>query len=160
MTDRAPTTQRRILLIEDNQAQCDLLEQALAQHGFGAVMQVEHGLGSALAILEKAASEGSVLPTLILLDLDLEQSSGLEVLRRLRRDSRLTFLPVVILTASDDPLTIRDCYAQGANGYVVKPDTMTELVDLIGDLCRYWLTWNRSAIAEISSGSSSPSWIS
>jgi DNA-binding NarL/FixJ family response regulator len=57
---------------------------------------------------------------------------------------RLAHLPVIVFTTSDDPRDLAPCYANGANGYVVKPGTFDDLVRFVDDLCRYWLKWNRS----------------
>ena len=84
------------------------------------------------------------LPSLILLDLNLGGQDGCDFLKRLRSDARFTAIPVVIFTTSDDQQDLGRCYASGANGYVVKPGTFNELIQCTADLCRYWLTWNRS----------------
>lgn len=83
-------------------------------------------------------------PSLILLDLKLGRRNGCDFLIRLRADARLAAIPVVVFTTSDDQTDLASCYANGANGYVVKPGTYDELVHCTGDICRYWLTWNRS----------------
>lgn len=84
------------------------------------------------------------LPSLILLDLKLGRRNGCDFLIRLRADARLAGIPVVVFTTSDDQTDLASCYANGANGYVIKPGTYDELVHCTGDICRYWLTWNRS----------------
>jgi two-component system, chemotaxis family, response regulator Rcp1 len=93
-----------------------------------------------------SASTGdrSDLPSLILLDLHLRGQNGCDFLKRLRADPRFAAIPVVVFTTSDDQHDLSRCYASGANGYVVKPGTFAELVHCTADLCRYWLTWNRS----------------
>lgn len=88
----------------------------------------------------------SGLPSLILLDLKLGRRNGCDFLIRLRADARLAAIPVVVFTTSDDQTDLASCYANGANGYVVKPGTYEELVHCTGDICRYWLRWNRSLL--------------
>jgi CheY-like chemotaxis protein len=88
----------------------------------------------------------SGLPSLILLDLKLGRRNGCDFLIRLRTDARLASIPVVIFTTSDDQTDLLSCYANGANGYVVKPGTYDELIHCTGDICRYWLKWNRSLL--------------
>ena len=83
-------------------------------------------------------------PSLILLDLHLRGQNGCDFLKRLRADPRFAAIPVVVFTTSDDQHDLSRCYASGANGYVVKPGTFAVLVHCTADLCRYWLTWNRS----------------
>jgi CheY-like chemotaxis protein len=84
------------------------------------------------------------LPSLILLDLQLHGQNGYDFLRRLRSDVRLAHFPVIVFTTSDDPRDLAPCYANGANGYVVKPSTFDDLVRFVDDVCRYWLKWNRT----------------
>jgi CheY-like chemotaxis protein len=86
------------------------------------------------------------LPSLILLDLHLCGQNGCYFLKRLRADARFAAIPVVVFTTSDDLTDLARCYASGANGYVIKPGTFDELVQCTGDLCRYWLKWNRSLL--------------
>jgi two-component system response regulator len=85
-------------------------------------------------------------PSLILLDLQLRGQNGCDFLRRLRADARFAAIPVVVFTTSDDQTDLARCYASGANGYVVKPGTFDELVHCTGDICRYWLKWNRTLL--------------
>jgi len=86
------------------------------------------------------------LPSLVLLDLQLSGQNGCDFLKRLRADPRFATIPLVVFTTSDDQTDLARCYASGANGYVVKPGTFDELVHCTADLCRYWLTWNRSLL--------------
>ena len=88
------------------------------------------------------------LPSLILLDLQLRGQHGCDLLKRLRSDVRFATLPIVVFTTSDDPADLADSYSCGASGYVVKPGTFDELVHCTGDLCRYWLTWNRPSMSD------------
>lgn len=142
-TTGTPLDKTGILLIEGDIAQCELLREAFAQHKLAGEIHVEHGIEAALALLEgEAAQPVPRLPRLVLLDLKLAGRSGIELLSRLRAHPVLALLPVVILTTSDDAHDIQACYAEGANGYVVKPDTFAQLVEMTGDLCRYWLGWN------------------
>lgn len=150
-----------ILLVEDSSGESELFRQALEQAEFAGRLSTVPDTKSALMVLESVAETGArTLPSLIVLDLKLASQNGLTLLRRIRQDSRFAHVPVVMLTTSEDPHDMHDCYKAGANGYVVKPDTIAELVDLVGDLCRYWLAWNRTASGEISSGTSTSPCIS
>ena len=131
---------KRILLVEDTSSYCELLEEAFCQQGSRYDLQIERTVTSALAFLQNV----HVLPDLIVLDLKLRDRSGTELLRRIRADTRLALIPVVMLTASDNPIDMKTCYSLGANSCIVKPDTFVDLITLAGDLCRYWLRWNYS----------------
>ena len=80
------------------------------------------------------------------MDLQLRGQNGCDFLKLLRADARFAAIPVVVFTTSDDQTDLARCYASDANGYVVKPGTFDELVHCTADLCRYWLTWNRSLL--------------
>ena len=76
-------------------------------------------------------------PKLILLDLNLGQTHGLEVLAELKGDSDLLAIPVVVLSSSRHPIDIDRSYALHANGYIVKPvclDDFAEAIKMI-DAC-------------------------
>ena len=140
-----------ILLVEDSAAACELIEQAFGQQQHAGALRTVADGASALAFLNNQADSGDAdLPAAVLLDLKLGGEHGLQFLHRLREDNRLNRLPVVVLTTSDDPRDIEACYRYGANGYVVKPGTYEALTTLVGDLCRYWLNWNRCGYTAVS----------
>jgi CheY-like chemotaxis protein len=70
-------------------------------------------------------------PKLILLDLNLGQTNGLEVLAELKSDIDLLAIPVVILSSSRHPTDVDRSYALHANGYIVKPVGLDDFVEAI-----------------------------
>ena len=132
-------THHSILLIDDSPGECELFHLALIQTGLTVTLSTEQNAEAAFHFL----NNHSDLPALILLDWNLGRQRGDEFLKRLRADSRLAAIPVVVFTTSDDASDLALAYASGANGYVVKPGTFAELIQCAGDLCRYWLERNR-----------------
>ena len=65
-------------------------------------------------------------------------------LKRMRAEPRFAAIPVVAFTTSDDGTDLSAAYANAVNGYVVKPETFEDLVLCVGDICRYWLSRNRT----------------
>jgi len=128
-----------ILLIDDSPGECELFRLALAQTGLDAVLFDEPETDAALHFLKV---ETKVEVKLIVLDWRLRHVTGTVFLERLRADTRLAAIPVVVFTTSDDASDMTTAYASGANGYVVKPGTFDELVQCVRDICRYWLNWN------------------
>lgn len=59
--------------------------------------------------------------TVLMLDLNLPDIDGFEILRRLKGDERTKMIPVVVLTTTDHPKDIDRCYALGCNGFMTKP---------------------------------------
>ncbi len=146
MNGQASDASTRILLVEDSPAQSELLGQAIASHGLDKVTRVEREIESALAFLEhQAVTCPTGLPSLVLIDVKLTNGNGIDLVRRLRANRLLAGLPIVMLTTSDDPQDVEASYAAGANGYVVKPPTFSQLVILAGALCQFWLNWNRTS---------------
>ena len=132
--------QSSILLIDDSPGECELFREALVKSRLDITLYTEHDADAALHFLR--TQQG--LPSLTLLDWQLLDCHGDTFLKHVRSDTRLTSIPVVIFTTSDNAFDINAAYVNGANGYVVKPSTFDQLVNFITDLYRYWLTWNRT----------------
>jgi len=89
---------KRIVLIEDNEADARLMEEALITSGLiCAVMRFRDGSDAIRALME----EGAHVPDVILLDLNMPRSDGLDVLRTIWNTRRLTYAQVGILTGSE-----------------------------------------------------------
>lgn len=82
------------------------------------------------------------LPSIMLLDLNLPKVDGLEVLRRLRADSRTALLPVIILTSSKEDEDVLQGYSLGANAYVRKPVDFEQFTKAVSTLGLFWLLIN------------------
>ena len=88
----------------------------------------------------------SVSPVLIMLDIKLPKLNGLEVLKRIKTDQRTKFIPVVILTSSDEEKDLIESYQLGANSYVRKPVDFAEFQNSVRQLALYWVLLNESPI--------------
>jgi two-component system response regulator len=82
------------------------------------------------------------MPHVVLLDLKLPKVDGLEVLRRVRADSRTRLLPMVILTSSTEDQDRISGYGLGANSYIRKPVDFVQFVEAVRQLGLYWLVLN------------------
>ncbi len=83
--------------------------------------------------------EEAPLPSLILLDLNMPRKDGREALQEILAHVDLRKIPVVVMTTSDAQEDISQCYAIGANSYIVKPITYEGLVKAMRLLGQYWL---------------------
>ena len=83
-------------------------------------------------------------PALVLLDMKLPKIDGLTVLRRIRADEHLQFLPVVILTSSTEEEDLIKAYRYGCNSYVRKPVDFDAFIQATRQLGLYWLSINQS----------------
>jgi two-component system response regulator len=138
-----------ILLVEDNPSDEKLTTLAFKKCGVSNEIVVVRDGAAALDYLfgtgSHAGRDTSVLPTIVLLDLNLPKISGLEVLERLRADERTKLLPVVILTASREEEDILKGYSLGANSYVRKPVEFAAFVEAARTLGLFWLLLNEPA---------------
>ncbi len=77
-------------------------------------------------------------PGIILLDLNMPRMDGREALKEIKADPGLRQIPVVVLTTSRAEEDILRSYDLGANSFITKPVTFEGLVDVMGELGRYW----------------------
>jgi CheY-like chemotaxis protein len=136
---------KRILLVEDNENDAELTLEALSEHNLvNGVDLVRDGV-EALEYLNGtgrfAGSETGNL-AVILLDLKLPRVDGLEVLRTIRSDPRLKYIPVVVLTSSREEKDVVESYRLGVNAYVVKPVNFTEFINAVKEIGAFWAIIN------------------
>jgi two-component system, response regulator len=137
-----------ILLVEDNPLEVELTLRPLREMTPGAQIEVARDGEEALDfLLGRAAFRhrlAAPLPHLVLLDLQLPKLDGMEVLRGVRGNARTRLVPVVVLTSSNDPRQLAQCYQLGANSCVQKPVKYEEFSDAIRTVARYWLGFNQA----------------
>jgi two-component system response regulator len=134
-----------ILLIEDNPDDEALTLRAFRNHNIANAVDVARDGEEALTYLLGSVSDSAGardLPQVVLLDLQLPKISGLDVLRRLRAEARTQYLPIVILTSSNEERDLVEGYRFGANSYVRKPVDFIQFAEAIRILGLYWLVLN------------------
>jgi two-component system response regulator len=131
-----------ILLVEDSPDDVLFTLRAFERNQFSNEVVVAVDGEQALEYLLPADGREPLRPALILLDVNLPKIDGLEVLRRIRANSRTAGLPVVVLTTSREERDIVDSYRLGANSFVRKPVVFGEFVDATQALGMYWLLVN------------------
>ena len=120
MSDHQSVT---IVMIEDDEGHARLIEKNIRRAGINNAIRHFTDGGSAMAFLYDDAN-GPALggPALILLDLNLPDMSGTDILARIKsEESVLRRTPVVVLTTTDDKVEIQRCYDLGCNVYITKP---------------------------------------
>ena len=137
---------KTILLVEDNINDEMLTLRAFKKNNIVNQVKVVRDGVEALDYLfasgKYAGRDPDDTPELVLLDLKLPKMNGLQVLRRLRADSKTRLLPVVILTSSDEDQDVIDSYHLGANSYVRKPVDFAQFTEAVRQLGLYWLVLN------------------
>ncbi|PHQ28749.1 response regulator [Leeuwenhoekiella nanhaiensis] len=83
------------------------------------------------------------LPRVILLDIKIPKVNGLELLKNIRGMKDYKSIPVVMLSSSDRQDEIQLSYHLGANSYIEKPKTFTELCKTLPAMMDYWIVYNR-----------------
>ncbi|RMG19843.1 MAG: response regulator [Bacteroidetes bacterium] len=138
--------EKRILLVEDNPDDIELVQIALSSKRIVNHLDVVTDGEAALSYLFYQGiyqnRSPRVHPTLILLDLQLPKVDGLEVLRQLRAHEATSMLPVVVFTSSNQEKDIRQSYEAGANSYIQKPVDADKFEKAIAELQLYWLILN------------------
>ncbi|GLK54651.1 CheY-like chemotaxis protein [Methylopila capsulata] len=117
MNTQRPVT---IVMIEDDGGHARLIEKNVRRAGVNNEIRHFADGTSALAFLQsqEAAANG---PMLILLDLNLPDMTGIDILTVLKAHERLKRAPVIVLTTTDDKVEIQRCYDLGCNVYITKP---------------------------------------
>jgi two-component system response regulator len=132
-----------ILLVEDNRDDEALTLRALKKNNIANDVVIAHDGVEALDYLfgtgAHAGRDLSVMPQVVLLDLNLPRIGGLDVLRRIRSDERTKWLAVVVLTSSKEDEDIIRSYSLGANSYVRKPVDFQQFTEAVKMLGLYWL---------------------
>lgn len=126
-----------ILLVEDDLAHATLVRKNLQRGGMSnPFIHAENGRRA----LEILYGENGLLtrseppPLIILLDLNMPEIDGYEVLRTIRSDPRSRNVPVVVLTTTDTPDEIHRCYELGCNVYITKPVDYERFCDAMRSL--------------------------
>lgn len=109
-----------IVMIEDDDGHARLIMKNIRRAGvYNPVKHFSDG-NSALSFL-MGLDGSSASPVLVLLDLNLPDMNGTDILARLKAHEHLRLAPVIVLTTTDDKVEIQRCYDLGCNVYITKP---------------------------------------
>ncbi len=108
-----------VLVVEDDRRAAEGLAAQIGVLGHTVV--IAYGPRMALQQLNE------VIPDVIFMDINMPGIDGVEVLRFLRRDPMTADVPVIIISAEDQPVTRQAAFAAGANDYLVKPPTLEQI---------------------------------
>ena len=140
---------KKILLVEDNPNDVELTKRALKKSNIlNELIVAEDGIEALNYFFGEDSHGGCAteeLPVVVLLDLNLPRVNGLDVLRRMRESEKTKFVPVIILTSSNEEKDIISSYGLGANSFVRKPVKFNDFAEAIRLLGLYWLVLNLSA---------------
>ena len=138
-------TVKRILLVEDDPKDIELTLTALDEHNLvNEVVTVRDGVEALDYLYRRGdfAQRPVGNPIVILLDLKMPRLDGVEVVRQLKMDEQLRFIPVVILTSSRESRDLEECYRLGVNAYVVKPVRFADFIEAVRQIGVFWALIN------------------
>ena len=142
-----PLEDVEILLVEDNPNDVELTLRALQKQNLSNKVFVVKDGAEALDFMfasgPYAHRKVDKRLRVVLLDLKLPKVDGLEVLRRIKTDSRTSHIPVVMLTSSQEERDVVDSYNLGVNSYIVKPVDFSNFVHAVSELGIYWGILNK-----------------
>jgi len=123
-----------ILIAEDDDGHAELIEDHLRDVGIlNPITRFKNGQ-EIWDFLSKSGSgphREDKQAYLVLLDIRMPKMDGIEVLRRIKEDAVLHPLPVIMLTTTNDPREIKECYDLGCNSYVTKPVNYQQFTDAL-----------------------------
>lgn len=136
---RQKTDAKQVLLVEDNLGDVRLVEEAFESSDSEATLHTVTDGEEMLDFLHRRDEYKSApTPDLALLDLQLPDRHGTELLERVQEDPKLGRLPVIVLTSSEEREDVLDSYRHQANAYLTKPSDHGSFVSLVESLEAFW----------------------
>jgi len=129
------STPLTILIADDDPEDLELIEMAFADIDPAAVLIKRQTGKEALDYL--VSHQNGHLPCLIILDFNMPELKGSEVLSIICKQDRFDSIPKIILSTSNAPIHIHECMANGATDYFVKPTSLSEINKLAKKMLGY-----------------------
>jgi len=128
-----------ILLVEDNEGHANLIQRNLERAGItNKIMIFDDGL-KVVNFLFMAGDGPKRTPQTayaILLDIRIPVMDGIEVLKAIKSNEKLKSIPVIVLTTTDEPVTIEKCNALGCTDYITKPSDYEQFIEAINNIAQ------------------------
>jgi two-component system chemotaxis response regulator CheY len=125
----APNKSLRFLIVDDHGGSRSLVKAVLSQEGYANVRSCENGL-EALSVLQNGDID------IVVCDWNMPTMTGIELLRRMRKDDSTSSIPFVMLTAQQEQSEVVTALAHGATDYIVKPFTPDTLISKVERIIR------------------------
>jgi len=135
-----------VLLVEDNQDDIFLAQAAITDLPYKLDLKVATDAMEALSLLGisklSSVQQMTTMPQLILMDLKLPKTDGIEILTLLRDAPETRHIPIVMLTTSNEFKDVSASYREGANSYLLKPVDFDQFKHTLSKALDYWLNIN------------------
>jgi chemotaxis family two-component system response regulator Rcp1 len=130
-----------VLLVEDNPGDIRLTEEAFKEASLDCNLHVVEDGEEALAFLNREGKyRDAPTPDFILLDLNLPKKDGRQVLKEIKDNSALKYIPVIILSTSKSEDDIIKTYNLHANCYISKPVDLDNFIEVVQNIKSFWFT--------------------
>lgn len=127
----------KIVMVEDDEGHARLIEKNIRRAGVNnEILPFKNGTEAVSFLFgpDGSGSNSSGQALLILLDLNLPDMTGVDILKRVKENEHLKRTPVVVLTTTDDAVEIQRCYDLGCNVYITKPVNYESFANAIRQL--------------------------
>jgi len=132
-----------VLLVEDDPEDIEITQRAFKKAKITNPLYVVRDGKEAMEFLQHICRYTNTAeaprPGLILLDLNLPGIDGREVLKLIKKDPKLSRIPIVVLTTSSEEADVLNCYDNGANTYITKPVDFKKFLEAVLTIGQYWL---------------------
>lgn len=122
-----------ILIAEDDDGHAELIQEGLREAGvYNKIIRFSNGeaLWQFLISTTSSARDRNQ-GYLLLLDINMPRIDGVEILRRMKSDAKLKDIPVMMLTTTDDPREVEQCYQLGCSVYITKPIDFSKFAETL-----------------------------
>jgi CheY-like chemotaxis protein len=129
-----------ILLIEDNSGENNFTKEVFMKTAVpNKIHVITNGVDAMNFLKQEGGFQESVRPNIIFLDLNIPKKDGREILKEIKADPELKYIPIIVLTTSESEQDIKNTYEHYANAYITKPIDMDEFIKVIKSIEEYWL---------------------
>ncbi len=130
---------KTLLIVDDNELDAERVERGLKRLDAPvATHRAVDGIDALARLRGTEQDEPLDSACIVLLDINMPRMNGLEFLREIRSTPGLQSTPVFVLTTSDRPRDIAEAHALNVNGYIVKPSSRDEFLDVLSTLVAFW----------------------
>ncbi len=131
-----------ILIIEDNESEAMLLQVALTRAGIKNATRIVSSGEQAMDYLRGRASYANrnqyPFPSVLFTDLKMPGLNGFDILRWLQQHPECAIIPTIVLSNSREAKDVKVAYELGANSFMVKPQTLEQLTQMMRSAYEYW----------------------
>jgi two-component system, chemotaxis family, response regulator Rcp1 len=129
----------QILIVDDSPADVRLFKEVIRDWKVKHCINVAEDVEEAMDVLcQRGNYHGAPRPDVIVLDINLPRTNGLELLRWIRSESSIACIPVIVLTSSNAPSDVLSAYNLKVNCFIKKPTALADFVEVMRHIEIFW----------------------